>query len=85
MAKDFVSSLGAGELNALMSMQVMKLGDTTKRLVKLFEDNDHADFTRAYEKSACSEGFMQSRDALIDEIRNVIDTMDKIRVAQSGK
>ena len=84
MAKDFVSSLGAGELNALMSMQVKRVDDVSQRLVKLFSDNDHMDFSHAYEHQSPSEGFVRSRDALIDDLRNIVETMDKIRAAQSS-
>lgn len=84
MAKDFVSALGVGELNALMSMQVQKLEGVTKNLAQLFTDNDQKDFSRAYQKGAGSDEFVRRRDMLLDELSGVVDTMDKIRVAQKS-
>lgn len=84
MAKDFVSSLGDGELNALMSMQVKRLDDATKKLVKLFADYDFSDFSHAYQSGKGSPEFIKMRDDCISDIRNTIETMDKIRIAQSS-
>lgn len=83
MAKDFVSSLGVGELNALMSMQVKRLTDATDRMSKLFENNDHKDFARAYE-SVSSPAFVSERDKLLEELGSIVETMDKIRIAQKS-
>lgn len=83
MAKDFVSSLGGAELNALMSMQLQKMNDVIIRLNKLFDENGMKDINQAYANNVDAQ-FVNARDAMLDELNAIADTMDKVRQAQKA-
>lgn len=83
MAKDFVSSLGGAELNALMSMQLQKMNDVIVRLNKLFDGNGMKDINQAYANNVDAQ-FVNARDAMLDELNAIADTMDKVRQAQKA-
>lgn len=82
MAKDLVSSLGEAELNALIVVQLRKLSDKNNRLNELLQQNGCTDFNSAYSFQDETGTFAQTRDALLGEVREIVDMLDKLCAAQ---
>lgn len=82
MAKDLVSSLGEAELNALIVVQLRKLSDRNDRLNELLQQNGCTDFNSAYSFQDEAGVFAQTRDALLGEVREIVDMLDKLCAAQ---
>lgn len=83
MAKETLNPMGldSAELNALMSVQVNKMDKALKEMKQLLERNNCSDFATAYTFEANDE-FLRERDKHIDELRRVIDVMEKLRTVQ---
>jgi hypothetical protein len=83
MAKEVLNPMGldSAELNALMAVQVQKLGTTLQGLKTLLEQNNCLDFSSAYQLKA-TEDFIEKRDARIEELRKIVDVMERLRVVQ---
>lgn len=84
MAKDLVSSLGNAELNALMAVQLQKFNTANKKLNDLFQANNCIDFNNAYRNADKTENFIDERNKLLDELSDVLEVMNKLRVAQQN-
>ena len=84
MAKDLVSSLGEAELNALIVVQLRKLSDKNDRLNELLQQHGCMDFNSAYSFKDETGVFMQTRDALLAEVKEIVDMLDKLCAAQKN-
>lgn len=84
MAKEPMNPMGldVAELNALMTVQVKKLDTTLGNMKKLLQENHCDDFATAYEFNATRD-FLNARDAQIDELRRIVDVMEKLRAVQN--
>ena len=83
MAKDLVSALGAGELNALMAVQLKKMNEVNASLNKLFRENHCMDFNEAFGATLSDHVIMQ-RNRYLDEMNEILDVMQKLRQAQQN-
>lgn len=84
MAKDLVSSLGDAELNALIVVQLRKLSDKSASLNELLQQHNCLDFNSAYSFKDEAGTFAQTRDALLGEVREIVDMLDKLCIAQKN-
>lgn len=84
MAKDLVSSLGDAELNALIVVQLRKLSEKNANLNELLQQHGCLDFNSAYSFKDDTGSFTQTRDALLSEVREIVDMLDKLCTAQKN-
>lgn len=91
MAKDskalIAASLDELTLHGLMAQQAHKLDEAAKEIRALFEQYDCADFNAAFkaftDNKTNSKEFRSKRDALIEQLKQIVATMDAIKDAQA--